>query len=114
MLVIAMREKRAPAPSPRPPKGADDGPVNHHLREDLMASTTLVDIADRRRSAATLPGYQHGRPPRNKRLQYPADPPTVEEIIAAMRAAGDHADGVRLRGLIIVRMRIVPGPAARR
>jgi site-specific recombinase XerD len=80
----------------------DDGPVNHRLKEDLMASTTLVDIAGRRRSAATLPGYRHGRPPRNKGLQYPADPPTVEEIIAVMRAAGDNADGVRLRGLIIV------------
>jgi integrase len=67
-----------------------------------MASTTLVDIAGRRRSAATLPGYHHGRPPRNKGLQYPADPPTVEEIIAVMRAAGDDADGARLRGLIIV------------
>ena len=67
-----------------------------------MASTTLVDIAGRRRSAATLPGYHQGRPPRNKGVQYPADPPTVVEIIAVMRAAGDDADGVRLRGLIIV------------
>jgi hypothetical protein len=31
-----------------------------------MASTTLVDIAGRRRSAATLPGYHRGRPPSNK------------------------------------------------
>jgi hypothetical protein len=45
-----------------------------------MASTTLVDIAGRRRSAATLPGYHYGLPPRNKGLQYPADPPTIEEI----------------------------------
>jgi site-specific recombinase XerD len=82
--------------------GADDGLVNHRLREDLMASTTLVDIAGRRRSAATLPGYHHGRPPRNKGVQYPPDPPTVEEIIAVMRAAGDDAHGARLRGLIIV------------
>ena len=67
-----------------------------------MASTTLVDIAGRRRSAATLPGYHQGRPPRSKGLQYPADPPTVEEIIAVMRAAGDDADGVRLRALIVV------------
>jgi integrase len=67
-----------------------------------MASTTLVDIAGRRRSAATLPGYQNGRPPRNKGRQYPADPPTVEEIIAVMRAAGDDAEGARLRGVIIV------------
>jgi len=49
-----------------------------------------------------LPGYHQGRPPRNKGLQYPADPPTVEEIIAVMRAAGDDAVGVRLRGLVVV------------
>jgi hypothetical protein len=34
--------------------------------------------AGRRRSPATLPGYHHGRPPRNTGLRYPADPPTVE------------------------------------
>jgi len=67
-----------------------------------MASTTLVDIAGRRRSSATLPGYHQGRPPRNKGLRYPADPPTVEEIISVMRAAGNDPGGVRLRGLIVV------------
>jgi len=67
-----------------------------------MPSTTLVDTAGRRRAPATLPGYHQGRPPRNKGLRYPADPPTVEEIIAVMRAAGDDADAVRLRGLIVV------------
>jgi len=35
-------------------------------------------------------------------LRYPPDPPTVEEIIAVMSAAGDEPDGVRLRGLIVV------------
>ena len=39
---------------------------------------------------------------RNKGQRYPADPPTVEEIIAVMHAAGDDADAVRLRGLIVV------------
>jgi site-specific recombinase XerD len=67
-----------------------------------MRSTALVVTAGRRRSPATLPGYHQGRPPRNKGLRYPADPPTVEEIVAVMRVAGDDADGVRLRGLIIV------------
>lgn len=67
-----------------------------------MASTTLVDTAGRRRSSATLPGWHQGRPPRNKGLRYPADPPTVEEIIPVTRAAGNDADGVRLRGLIVV------------
>ncbi len=67
-----------------------------------MQITTPVDIAGRRRSPATLPGHHQGRPPRNKGLRYPADPPTVEEIIAVMRTAGDDAAGVRLRGLIVV------------
>jgi site-specific recombinase XerD len=67
-----------------------------------MESTQLVDCAGRRRSPATVPGYHRGRPPRNKGLRYPADPPTVEEIISVMRAAGDSADGVRLRGVIVV------------
>ena len=67
-----------------------------------MESAPLVDCAGRPRSPATLPGYHRGRPPRNKGLLYPPDPPTVEEIIAAMRAAGDDPDGVRLRGVIVV------------
>ena len=67
-----------------------------------MESTQLVDCAGRRRSPATLPGYHRGRPPRNKGLRYPADPPTVDEIIAVMRAAGESPDGVRLRGVIVV------------
>jgi integrase len=80
----------------------DDTTVNHRPKEDVMESTQLVDCAGRRRSPATLPGYHRGRPPRNRGLRYPADPPTVEEIIAVMRAAGDGADGVRLRGVIVV------------
>jgi hypothetical protein len=49
--------------------------------------TVLLDAAGRRRSPATLPGYHAGRPPRNKGMRYPADPPTVEEIVAVMRHA---------------------------
>jgi integrase len=84
------------------PAGRDDGVVNHRPKEDVMESAPLLDCAGRRRSPATLPGYHRGRPPRNKGLRYPPDPPTVEEIIAIMRAAGDDPDGVRLRGLIVV------------
>ncbi len=62
----------------------------------------LLDCAGRPRSPATLPGYHRGRPPRNKGLRYPPDPPSVEEIVAVMRAAGEGIDGVRLRGLIVV------------
>lgn len=67
-----------------------------------MESTSLLDCAGRRRSPATLPSFHQGLPPRNKGLTYPPDPPTVEEIIAVMRAAGDGADGVRLRGVIVM------------
>jgi site-specific recombinase XerD len=49
-----------------------------------------------------MPGYHQGRPPRNKGLSYPADPPSVEEIVAMMRCAGERPDGLRLRGLIVV------------
>ncbi len=40
--------------------------------------------------------------PEQRVAQHPADPPTVEEIIAVMRAAGSGPDGVRLRALIVV------------
>jgi hypothetical protein len=42
-------------------------------------SAPLLNAAGRRRSPVTLPGYLAGRPPRNKGLRYPPDPPTVEE-----------------------------------
>ena len=64
--------------------------------------SVLLDAAGRRRSPATMPGFHAGRPPRNKGLRYPPDPPSVEEIIAVMRTAGDGAEGVRLRALIVV------------
>jgi site-specific recombinase XerD len=35
-------------------------------------------------------------------MRYPADPPTIEEIVLVMRQAGEHAHGLRLRGLIVV------------
>jgi hypothetical protein len=47
----------------------------------------VLDAAGRRRSPATLPGDDAGRPPRNKGMRYPADPSTVEEIVAMMRDA---------------------------
>jgi hypothetical protein len=50
-----------------------------------MSVSAVLDAAGRRRSPATLPGYPAGRAPRNKGQRYPADPPTVEEIIAVMR-----------------------------
>jgi hypothetical protein len=40
-----------------------------------MTTMSVLDAAGRRRSPATLPGYHAGRPPRNKGMRYPADPP---------------------------------------
>jgi hypothetical protein len=60
-----------------------------------MTVLSVLDAAGRRRSPATLPGYHAGRPPRNKGMRYPADPPTVEEIVAVMRHAPDDPHGRR-------------------
>ena len=67
-----------------------------------MESIPLLDRAGRRRSPATLSSFHLNRAPRNKGLRYPPDPPTVEEIVAVMRAAGDGPDGTRLRGVVVV------------
>jgi hypothetical protein len=50
----------------------------------------MLDAAGRRRSPATMPGFHAGPPPRNKGPWYPADPPTVEEIVAVTRPATRH------------------------
>jgi len=75
--------------------------VDRRPEEDVMESVALLDLAGRR-SPATLSSFHLDRPPRNKGLRYPPDPPTVEEIVAVMRAAGDSQEGVRLRGVIVV------------
>ncbi|MEA2308794.1 MAG: integrase/recombinase XerD [Thermoleophilaceae bacterium] len=67
-----------------------------------MTNSPALDSAGRRRSPATMPGYHAGRPPRNKGMHYPADPPTVEEIVAVMRRAPDDRHCRRLRAIIVV------------
>src|ERR1019366_4602302 len=62
----------------------------------------LYDAAGHRRSPVKMPVFHEGRAPKNKGRRYPADPPTVEEIIAVMREAGSSVDGVRLRALIVI------------
>jgi hypothetical protein len=62
-----------------------------------MTEQRQRDAAGRARSPATMPGYHTGRPPRNKGLRYPADPPRVEEIVAVMRQAGTGAHGANTR-----------------
>jgi integrase len=64
--------------------------------------SVLYDAAGHRRSPVTMPGFHDGRVPRNKGRRYPADPPTVEEIIAVMREASSSVDGARLRALIVI------------
>jgi integrase len=61
----------------------------------MSSSTVFVDARGRRRSPATLPGHHTGRPPRNKGRRYPADPPTVEEIVRWRRS-------LRTRALIVL------------
>jgi hypothetical protein len=70
-------------------------------KEHAMESVPL-DRAGRRRSPATTSIFHHGVSPDNKGLRSPPDPPTVDEIIAVMRAAGNGLEGVRLRGVIVV------------
>ena len=67
-----------------------------------MTDVSALDVAGRRRSPATMPGYHAGRPPRNKGMQYPADPPTVDGIVAVMRHTDDDSHGFRLRAMIVV------------
>jgi integrase len=62
----------------------------------------LLDAAGRRRSPATMPGYLAGHAPRNKGMEYPADPPRAEEIVLVMRRAGHGRHGLRVRALIAV------------
>jgi integrase len=49
-----------------------------------------------------MPGHNAGRPPRNKGVRYPADPPAVEEIVAVMRKIPVDRHGLRLRAMIAV------------
>jgi integrase len=53
-----------------------------------MSEQSLVDVTGRLRSPAATPGHWPGCAPPNKGLRFPADPPTVEEIILVMRQAG--------------------------
>jgi site-specific recombinase XerC len=67
-----------------------------------MTVSSLLDSAERHRSPATLPGFHAGRAPGNKGMRYPADPPTVEEIVAVMRHASEDPHGFRLRAMIVM------------
>jgi hypothetical protein len=59
-----------------------------------MSVQPLLDAAGPRRAPATTPGFRTGIAPRNKGRRYPADPPTVDEIVAVMRQAGHDRHGI--------------------
>jgi integrase len=84
--------------------GGKSWTVNVQLsKEGAMSSNVqLFDATGRRRSPATLAEFHVGRAPANKGQRYPADPPTVDEIIAIMRVARGAPYGNRLNGLIVV------------
>jgi hypothetical protein len=64
--------------------------------------SVLSDAAGHRRSPATMPGYHRGPPASQQGEKYPADPPTIEEIIEVMRTLDECPDGLRLRALIVL------------
>jgi hypothetical protein len=68
-------------------------------RRTEMTDSAVLDSAGRRRSPAILPGFHAGRAPPNKGMLYPADPPTVEEIVCVMRHASEDPHGFRLRAM---------------
>jgi len=52
--------------------------------------------------AATVPGSTRDVRRETRAAAIRADPPTIAEIVAVMRQAGDGHHGRRLRGLIVV------------
>lgn len=72
------------------------------LWEDIMSELRLTDVIGRLRSPAATPGHFAGCTPANKNMRYPADPPTVEEIILVMRQAGPGPYADRIRALIAI------------
>ena len=64
----------------------------------LHSWIALAGPGRRRPCPAITRADRHG----TKGLRYPPDPPTVEEIIAVMRAAGEDADGDQAPGVIVV------------
>jgi hypothetical protein len=64
--------------------------------------SVLLAAAGRRRAPVAMPGYHAGAPPGNKGMRYPADPPTVDEIVAVMRHTSDDRHGFRIRAMIVV------------
>jgi hypothetical protein len=60
-----------------------------------MSEPRLIDVTGRVRSPAATPGHGVGCAPPNKGQRYPADPPTVEEIILVIA----DTEGAEMRKL---------------
>ena len=58
-----------------------------------MFSQLLLDAAGRRRSPAAMLGHDAGHAPRKEGHVYPADSPTVDEIVAVMRLISPDRHG---------------------
>jgi hypothetical protein len=71
----------------------------------IMSEPGPVDVTGHGRSPAATPGQWAGCAPPNKGVRYPADPPTVEEIILMMRRAGPRPYTDRTGGLIAIQWR---------
>ena len=98
------RDARLAAESGSPASLRLVGQRRHQLfdRRRSHDRAVIAGRGGRRCSPATMPGYHAGRPPRNKGIRYPADPPTVDEIVAVMRHTADDRHGFRLRAMIVV------------
>ena len=81
-------------------------PRGRRRSEEDVVQVVPLGRAGRRRSPATTSSFHQGVPPRNKGLRYPPDPPTVDETIAVMRAAGNSPEGIRLRGVIVIQRQL--------
>ncbi len=62
----------------------------------------LLDICGRQRSPATFREFHAGRKPRNAGQRYPADPPSIAEIVLVMKACPDTLAGQRTSALILL------------
>jgi site-specific recombinase XerD len=71
-------------------------------RKPCLLLCRWLTLPGRRRSPATTPGFRTGIAPRNKGQRYPADPPTVDEIVAVLRQAGNDRHGYRVSTLTVV------------
>jgi hypothetical protein len=78
-----------------------------------METIAALDAAGHRRSPATMPGYHQGRPPRNKGMRYPADPPDPS-IDRTKHGAAISCSRPASSCCFVSRSGEVPGPCWRR